>query len=455
MRPHLLHKDSNHLIHCRIVLPRKLRETLKLKVGQYIPFSWGKYRADAFIEGRTTGGVELIFGNEVHTWDERMGMKWEEGVLKIGPLIGILTTGPKNDQIHFIRGRNILREYVRAARDLRTTAFVFTPKDINWTTERINGLTLTGKGKGEKWVYKEFPFPDVIYNRVPHRSAEMWAPVQFAKQELKDRYEIPIFNPDFFGKDEVYRLLLQSPVTSVYIPETKPLTSLNTLQAMSKRHPLLYAKPIHGSLGIGIMQIQQRERLYELRYQRKGKSVSYRFYQMEPLYSFIRRIAGQRHYVIQQGIDLRQTDGRVTDFRMHLHKNGSGMWEVIGIGAKVAGDAAVTTHVHNGGVVMDADEVFHMWYGEYAEMMKAELCSKACLIAQTIEQFVEGTIGELGLDMGFDQQDRIWMFEANAKPGRAIFRHPRLRKAGVRSARKIIEYCTLLSGFSSVKEVHV
>src|ERR1700674_4594449 len=87
MRPNLLHNHSNHLDLCRIVLPHKTREKLKLKIGQNIPFSWGKYRADAFIEGKATGGIDLIFGNEVHTCDEQVGMKWEEGVLKIGPLI--------------------------------------------------------------------------------------------------------------------------------------------------------------------------------------------------------------------------------------------------------------------------------------------------------------------------------------------------------------------------------
>jgi hypothetical protein len=453
MRPHIFYRNADDPGICRIALPQSIREKLQLEIGQWVPFSWGKYKGNACVDERATGTVELHLGPEVHRWEEPVGMKWEEGLLKIGPLIGILTTGLRQEEDPRIRGRNLLREYVRAARDLHATAFIFTPQEINWATERIRGLTLAGKGKREKWVVKEFPFPDVIYNRIPHRSAEMWTSVQVAKQELKEGYEIPIFNPDFFGKDEIYRLLLQSPLTRGFIPETRPL-SLPALQNMCRRYPLLYAKPINGSLGMGILQIHRGERYYEVRYQRKGRPCMYRFAQPETLFTWIRRLAGRRAYVIQQGIHLRQIDGRMTDFRLHLHKNGSGMWEVIGLGAKVAGEGAVTTHVHNGGEVMDADQVLLKWYGEQAEAMKARLCQNAALIAQTLESHVDGTIGELGLDMGLDQQDRIWMFEANAKPGRAIFRHPSLRDAGILSARKIIEYCTLLAGFSFVKEVH-
>lgn len=368
-------------------------------------------------------------------------------------LIGILTTGSKEESPP-LQARHLLRSFIRAARELHACAFFFTPQDIHWDTAHIWGHTLVGKGRQERWVVQRFPFPSVIYNRIPHRSAERWPSVLYAKRELQEQYNIPIFNPAFFEKREVYRLLQQAAVTRPFLPITKLWNSPAVLQQMLNHFPHVYAKPIHGSLGVGIMQIrQQEEGAWELRYQSRGRAKSFRFSRADLLDACMRRLAGHRPYVLQQGIQLREVEGRPTDFRLHLNKNGSGAWEVIGIGGKVAGAGAVTTHVHNGGTVMQAEKILQQWYGNEAEEQKRRLMQQACLIAVTLEGQMDGFIGELGLDMGIDQEDRLWLFEANAKPGRAIFRHPALRQAGRQSARKVIEYGLWLAGLCGRKDV--
>jgi hypothetical protein len=186
---------------------------------------------------------------------------------------------------------------------------------------------------------------------------------------------------------------------------------------------------------------------FAVRYRKNKAHVTTQFRQPESLYRFVKKYAPKRIYMMQQGIQLMKYEGSATDFRVHLHKNGRGKWEVVGIGAKVAGDGAVTTHVHNGGRVVGGDTVLREWYGSQFPEMRAKLEDVAICVATRMEGMLQGPCGEWGLDIGLDEEGRVWIFEANAKPGRAIFRHPDLREAGRIGANRVIEYAAFLAGY--------
>lgn len=93
----------------------------------------------------------------------------------------------------------------------------------------------------------------------------------------------------------------------------------------------------------------------------------------------------------------------------------------------------------------------------YGSSSKAdEVLSKAkqaaIQLAEAIERNQTHHIGELGFDIGIDRKDNIWMFEANSKPGRSIFKHPSLRTEGMATLRHIFEYCVYLSRFRPRRE---
>lgn len=68
-------------------------------------------------------------------------------------------------------------------------------------------------------------------------------------------------------------------------------------------------------------------------------------------------------------------------------------------------------------------------------------------ICNALEGHVKGPLGELGLDIGVDYQQKVWLFEANSKPGRHIFLHPSLWDAGKQSAHYITDYSLKLAKF--------
>lgn len=63
-------------------------------------------------------------------------------------------------------------------------------------------------------------------------------------------------------------------------------------------------------------------------------------------------------------------------------------------------------------------------FGARSDEVLQRAKTTAVKLAESLEIQHRHLLGEIGFDLGIDQDEDIWMFEANAKPGRSIFRHP-------------------------------
>lgn len=148
-------------------------------------------------------------------------------------------------------------------------------------------------------------------------------------------------------------------------------------------------------------------------------------------------------YIIQQGIRLIEINGRKVDFRVHTNKNEEGNWQVSAIAAKIAEKTSVTTHIHSGGTVKTIEEIFPDQ--SVRGHILRQLCDAALTLSRCLEEQLQMNIGEIGFDLGIDRQHRIWMFEANSKPGRSIFTHPKLKQYDELTAMLSLAYAVYLS----------
>ncbi|MFD0620310.1 YheC/YheD family protein [Paenibacillus sp. GCM10027629] len=366
--------------------------------------------------------------------------------VQIGPLIGILsdstartTTNPFGSRTEFIK--SLLREGNK-----KGFFFAFAPRDINWVDDTVLGYFLSDSGT---WTRKTVPLPDVVYNRLPSRRAETGSMIG----TLRDRFikrKIPFFNWSFFNKSDVYELLKDDEVANQYVPESVMGPTSEQVKEMLEKHQFLYYKPTAGSLGIGIYRLTHNPKKgYFARYRAKGSNVLLRFNTFSSLMRMLQARHGRalHNYVIQQGIRLIEIDQCPIDFRFHMHKNGSNQWVVVGIGAKKAGKGSVTTHIKNGGQLLTPEQALSRTFGARGNEVLQKAKEISISLAESIEKNYPHLLGELGFDIGIDQDEQVWMFEANAKPGRSIFKHPALRKEGKASIVHIIEHCMYLSKF--------
>ncbi|SEM96658.1 YheC/YheD family protein [Lihuaxuella thermophila] len=373
--------------------------------------------------------------------------------LKLGPVIGILTTGYTGNPAQPFGARSLLfRSFIQAGMSERPFIYVFTPQMVDWQNRTISGWYFIKDSKGNmRWVQRTSPFPDVIYERVPNRKAESLPHVQSCLIRLKESGQCKIFNQGFFNKWSIHVWLNNHPSTAEFIPETYLSPSIQTLHNMLEKHQMVYLKPSGGSLGLGIFRITRHPKEgYFCRFHQGEKNVLHRFHSLEKLiqhYFGSSRSGRFKKYLVQQGIRLIKYQNRPVDFRVHMHKDRTGQWRVVAIGSKAAGPGSVTTHIRTGGSVLSTDDLLHRVFKKSAKEVEASIKNTAILIAQVLEQQVNAPLGELGMDMGVDRNGRVWLFEINSKPGRHIFLHPSLREAGWQSAKFITDYSLKLANF--------
>lgn len=362
--------------------------------------------------------------------------------IQIGPLIGIFTASGLSGTAP-VDGA-ALRKVMNAGKG-KSYYFAFGPQDVNWKDKTVAGHFPQPSGA---WRRRIIPLPDVIYNRFLNRRLERTSSVNSLKERFVER-GTPIFNWGFYDKGAIYNLLKGDRVAK-HMPETCMSPSVKQIKDLLEKHKTIYLKPTSGSLGIGIYRLAYNPRNgYIVRSRRNGKNVELRYTSFSSLASKLMRKLRLHHYIAQQGISVIQLNSCPIDFRFHMTKDGHNQWSVAGIGAKKSGRGGVTTHVHSGGLLLSADRVLKTFFGARAEKVKETATETAIELAKAIEHNSAKTVGEIGFDIGIDSSGQIWMFEANAKPGRTIFKHASLRRERETSIHNLFEYSLYLSKFKT------
>ena len=283
------------------------------------------------------------------------------------------------------------------------------------------------------------PAPTVVYNRLPTRRDEVSEASLQVKRALRQQH-IPYFNERFVNKREIDQILRNHDETAEYLPETVYTATEDNALRFLERYGAVFLKPVSGSFGEGICRIFRDGNRYVLAVRRASVPFTRAFGTLSDALAACRAQMGGMSCLLQEEIPLKRYDGCKTDFRVHVQRAGGERWHTVAIGAKVAHPSGITTHVHSGGRVEAGDTVLARWFGARRADARERIEAAAVVICRRVANTIDPRLGELGLDMGIATDGRIVVFEANAKPGRAIFRHPALRAAGEESRRMILRY---------------
>jgi len=425
-----------------IWLPADLMETGQLSPGQTAVVHFGQLQTTAKLL-RSPHPRHVYVGHETaHLLclpDSPLHVRiTEKNHIRLGPVIGLLS----NWRVP------MFTSFLAAAHKKGAIFYFFRPQDVLWREKKVIATVIEQVNYQQQkvaWKRLKLPLPDVVYERILNRQSEKRKDVQQCLQNLK-RMEIPIFNQGFYDKWTIYQRLESIEALRPHLPETALAYPANIASFLEKYHSV-YIKPIHGSLGLGIVRAHQLARgAVQCDFQRYG-TVHSRI--IPSIYHLFREYAvSPARYLVQPAIPLIQYRESPVDFRLHLHRDGLGQWQVVAVGAKVAHHRrSITTHVRTGGFFMPAEVVLQAAFGDKSGAILDSLRRTAILFAEEVAQREKGPIGELGLDMGIDTDGHPWLFEINAKPGRHIFHNRWLKQAARESARSIVDYAAYLSGF--------
>ncbi|MGD6834083.1 YheC/YheD family protein [Sutcliffiella halmapala] len=419
-------------------------DTLKEWPVSSIAFGTLQYSCKpSYHAGGTLYVSKKIYEELMLPYEGKIHLFVHEDVLHLGPLIGIFTAGFTNSIVRPIGERTLFFSKLLATeKKVGAYVFLFGANHINWEEGTMEGYMFSDEG----WCRKKLPFPHVVYDRLPNRRTEKHKLLSETREKIQKDYAIPWFNPGFFNKWDIHQKLKIEESIVPYLPETSNNVTIEKMEEYLAHYPFIYVKPMNGSLGHGVYKIiYDREKgLYYVRFKNAElHNKLMRFSSLETLLGTVMKNKDLSGFIIQQGIPLLKKNDSHVDFRVHTNKDDNGKWMVSAMAAKLSGKGSVTTHMNSGGVVKTLSELFPDEVDHVDVTQK--LTQASLLISEAIDTHLPGFIGEIGFDFGMDKEKRIWLFEANSKPGRSIFYHPKLRNEDILTRKLSIEYAVYLT----------
>ena len=285
--------------------------------------------------------------------------------------------------------------------------FYFSPGTVNFVNRSIRGQVY----ENGRWQERIMPFPDVIYNA--------GSPEKLAKsKEIVDKLksEIPFTTHSIGNKWNTNERLLEAKEFSNYLIPSEIVKKVDTFHKFIASFQRVVFKPIDGRKGQGILFISKIENRYEVR--AGAESAIYTKQQLDALLN--EKLAAGT-YILQPYIKSVTKSGLVYDFRLHVQKNGEGKWTITTIYPRIAPKGSIIANINSGGYTNYLDPFLQQEFEDEAFNIRRMLEHFSLALASHLDelQMVQHgeVIDEIGIDVGLDENLKIWMYEVNWRPG--------------------------------------
>ncbi len=367
--------------------------------------------------------------------------------LRIGPYVGVLTAPQRKSSIpsrSFGRDTEYLRELCAAGKGLGLIAFVLPYDAVNFRARRVFGRVPEPR-RGGKWHIREFPFPDVLFNRIPSRAHERSPQARRVLNYALQQRSVHLFNQGFMDKWSVYAELSRHPDVRHMVPTTARFQGRVMLKSWLRRFGSVYLKPSSGSLGQGIIVVEQTPQGVVCWFRnRRQRPVSERASNVDRIYGRIRQLIAGRRYLIQPDLRLLDIDGSPFDVRLLMQRNISGRWLRTKMFARIARRGEYASNISRGGSGVPLDEVLARVRPKQAARVLREVRKVGEVVARAVESTSQCPVGELGIDIGIDRRLNLWLIEVNGKPHVDVLKPSTTDRAREASVRRPMEYAICL-----------
>lgn len=300
--------------------------------------------------------------------------------------------------------------------------YYFSPQGVRFNEQIIHGYIY----ENGKWIKKEMKFPDVIYNAGGMKTI---AQKKIYRQLKKN---IPITSYPVGNKLQVYNKIKKLPEFAHYlIPSVKINKPQNVFEALEKYNKVI-VKPLAGNQGKGVLFIEHQSDCYKLIDGTKHLTLS-----DTDLHAKINDLIRTRTFLVQPFILCRTQDELPYDFRLHVQKRGTGKWGITLIYPRIGSKKGVVSNVSRGGYTGKMETFLQKEFGSESYDLMRILEHFTIRFTNRFDELYDGKLDELGIDVGIDENKKLWIFEVNWRPGQG-HRH-------FDSAKNTIPYAAFLA----------
>jgi hypothetical protein len=291
--------------------------------------------------------------------------------------------------------------YAAAAKMEGVDFYFFSPGRVNFKKRRINGWVY----ENGQWIQKNMPFPDVIYNASPPQTDK--------QEEIIDRLSatIPFTSHSIGNKLDVYYKIKNANRFAQYlIPFTEITEPQNVLDFLSLYNEIVI-KPHNGHKGQNILFVKKKGN--KMHVQQNKTTV---IMNMPECKKFIKDLTKNIPYFAQAFIESKTKSGLSTHFRLHTQKNVEGEWQLTTIFPCIA-QQGIVANLSSGGYTLEFEEFIKQEFDDEHYNIKRYLEQFAIHFTKHFDSLYCHKLDELGIDVGLDKDNKIWIFEVNWRPG--------------------------------------
>lgn len=368
------------------------------------------------------------------------GIRRDGNSIHIGPLIGIMANQYADPKRPFGNQSLFISQLITQARNMGAICYAFKSQNVNIAQGNVEGYTYINN----TWKIGTYRLPNVIY---PRENISSIRQTELRKKLSKSG--CLFINPPWLGKWQSYKILSQIDALRKYIPDTYLFNSFKQVAVMLRKYQVAYMKPVAGSQGDRIIRVSKaRNSRYRYQYQMNHKTVHGNANSLAELERSLKKVMAKKAYIVQQPINLLRNQGSLIDMRVMTQKNADGQWEVSGKAFRIGRAGSITSNISGGGRGCQVKQLLsqHFPDPQEAERIIREVDCLAIDIASALEKSYM-PIGELGIDIGVDQDGQLWFIEANLKPARKVFTLIGEPETRLLTVQRPIQYARYLAGF--------
>lgn len=323
--------------------------------------------------------------------------------------------------------------------------FVFSPRRIDWTGERVDGYVYN-RDTGI-WERRNLPLPDLVYDRFFYIPGRQYALARAHVRRLRSLGRTRFLGIGLPGKYHVHRLLSGDEKLRPHLPDLRKVTRLREIGDMLATYGDLVLKPQGGSQGRGVFRLTALGD-GPVRFLAAGRNQQNGLFRREfetrrELAAWLAVRLKRRAYIAEPYLELTTRSGEPYDLRAFVQKNRRGRWQWVGMAARVGRPGQLTSNLHGGGKAVDATALLEAQFGGKASAIARTVRTLGLRIARVLQER-HGRLLEIGLDFGVDPSGTVWFLEANSRPGRSIFARIGDRAASKRAIWNPIHYACYL-----------
>ncbi|MFV8827447.1 YheC/YheD family protein [Alkalihalobacterium sp. APHAB7] len=321
------------------------------------------------------------------------------------PILGICVGRKENKKRKAFY--NLVKKRLLAQSNYRfKDTIIFTMEKLDLEGKTVTGERLSWTNQNLMVETGTYPLPDVIYVQSEFHFEEL--------QELEKALPGKVFNNHFYTKHECTEILSENKHLRPHIPETNSLENLEDLHFYTKKYNQFYLKPIRGHGGKGIFYVKI---LGNGKVSCIGKREKEIFDSCSELENWFQHYFQRHKYILQEAIVTKKwKGGKATDIRLNMNKNGNGKWEVSFLVGRIALNKVFVSAGAGNNVLIYIDHFLKQLFSDKGhEVIKKSIIDLGYSICETFDN-TKYNMGDLGIDLGIDNQGKLWIFEVNNLP---------------------------------------